>query len=273
LDKKICGIDTIELFCAYMEIFGTPHAGQEKEGDERLIGKTLGLVNGATWISLWTNYFGKRILPGVKLINVSNDAVQINFIKAYEENKECPPQVNKKLFAEYATQVHKLIGVDAIMITCSTMNRSYPLVQRAMDHYNVPVIQIDMPMMEQAVLQGEKILVIATHGPTIESTKLLLTETAEKMGKKVSFTEANVLEAFEHISQGKVKEHNEAIAKAIRQAQKKEQIDVVVLAQLSMAAFKLTYNDCEKEFGVPVLTSAECGFNRAKELLLGKIKK
>jgi hypothetical protein len=40
-----------------------------------------------------------------------------------------------------------------------------------------------------------------------------------------------------------------------------------------MAAFKLTYNDCEKEFGVPVLTSAECGFNRAKELLLGKIKK
>jgi glutamate racemase len=49
--------------------------------------------------------------------------------------------------------------VDAILITCSTMNRSYPAVARTVD---VPVVQIDMPMMEAAANQDGKVLVIAT---------------------------------------------------------------------------------------------------------------
>ena len=44
--------------------------------------------------------------------------------------------------------------VDAVLITCSTMNRAYPLVQDALLPYGIPVYQIDRPMMEYAVNHG-----------------------------------------------------------------------------------------------------------------------
>ena len=35
-----------------------------------------------------------------------------------------------------------------------------------------------------------------------------------------------------------------------------------------MSVFALEHPDAEREFGVPVLTSGECGFRRVRELLL-----
>jgi len=41
----------------------------------------------------------------------------------------------------------------------------------------------------------------------------------------------------------------------------------VVLAQLSMTAFALSYPDAEAEFGLPVFTSGQTGFQRMREIL------
>lgn len=57
------------------------------------------------------------------------------------------------------------------------------------------------------------------------------------------------------------------IAEAIRQAQRREKIDIVVLAQLSMSVFIFSYPDPLVDFGVRVLTSGETGFRRAGEIL------
>jgi hypothetical protein len=40
-----------------------------------------------------------------------------------------------------------------------------------------------------------------------------------------------------------------------------------VLAQLSMSLFLLSFPEPEAEFGVPVFTSGQCGFERAAEVL------
>ena len=80
----------------------------------------------------------------------------------------------------------------------------------------VPVVQIDEAMMEEAVKTGGRILVVATHGPTVKSTQSLLRETAERLGKKVDFVGATVEEAFELLGQGRIAEHNAVIADAIR---------------------------------------------------------
>jgi aspartate/glutamate racemase len=268
MNKINSKFDPIDLFSEFMKVTTVPHLGPEKIGDERLIGKTLGVVGASIWISLWQSYFAKQILPGVKIVSAGSDAVQYNFLKAHSIGAECPPQINKRIFAEQAVQLHELIGVDAILSTCSTMNRSFPVIQKAMDKYNVPVVQIDMPMMEQAVIHGGKILVIATHGPTIENTKLLLSETGKKLGKPVLFSALNILKAYDDLVEGNIREHNNAIEKGIRKVMRDEPVEIVVLAQLSMSVFKLSYPDCEKEFGVPVLTSAECGFNRVKEMFI-----
>jgi len=257
----------IELFSRYMALTGTPTLEAAIAPDPQLQGKKVGIVNGSSWITLFATYFGRKILPGVKLINVGNEAVQLNFMDAHRKGLPCPPQINIDLFVQYSEDLVRLYGVDAILISCSTMNRATASVREAMKKHGVPVVQIDEAMMEEAVLAGGKILVIATHGPTVGNTQELLRETAERLGKQVSFAGATVEEAFHMLGRGDIAGHNEMIAGAVREAQKSDEIAIVVLAQLSMAVFKLSYPDPVREFGVPVLTSGETGFERVRSIL------
>jgi hypothetical protein len=225
----------------------------------------LGLINGSSWVTLWSNYFGRLFLPGVHLVNVGNEAVQINFMQAHQAGQPTPPRVNIEAFTRYALDLVELAQVDAVLITCSTMNRAFVDVQTALEPHGVPVFQIDRPMMERAVLHGGEVLVIATHGPTVESTHALLRETAEGMGRQVAYSGVTEEEAWHRLATGDVEGHNRLLAEAIRRSLKGEGIGCVVLAQLSMTVFLLSYPDPLAEFGVPVFTSGQCGFEFIRE--------
>jgi aspartate/glutamate racemase len=265
--ENIFDVDPSRLFGDYMKVTGVPTLQPTSGPDPELSGKKLGVVNGSSWTILWSNYFGKTYLPGVKIVNVGNEGVQLNFMEAHHRQQPCPPPINIDLTLNYARDLYRLVGVDAVLLSCSTMNRAYLTVKEKMAELNVPVIQIDEAMMEEAVKTGGKICVVATHGPTVKSTQDLLRETAVRMHCEVEFAGTTVEEAFELLGEGRIKEHNEVIAKAIRDVQSREKIDVVILAQLSMTVFLFSYPDPVKEFGIKVLTSGETGFLRAGEIL------
>jgi Asp/Glu/hydantoin racemase len=260
--------EAMQMFSAYMKVTGMAHLGPEPGGDPELIGKRLGLINGASWITLWSNFFGRLYLPGVHLINVGNEAIQINFMAAFQAGLPTPPQSNIDAFVRYARDLVELAQVDAVLITCSTMNRSFPLVQKALDPYHVPVVPIDGPMMERAVIHGGRILVVATGAPTVGSTQALLREKAAEMGCPGVFSGLVVEEGYQRLARGDIDGHNRVLAEKIRDQLAKEEIGCVVLAQLSMSIFLLSYPDPVSEFGVPILTSAQCGFEHVRTLLV-----
>jgi hypothetical protein len=260
-------VEAIRLFSDYLRVTGVAHTGPEPQGDPRLIGKRLGLINGSSWITLWANYFGRMYLPGVHLVNIGNEAVQINFMEAHAAGQVELPVANLYAFKRYAVDLVKLGHVDAVLITCSTMNRAYPQVCESLRPYDIPVFQIDRAMMQRAVNHGGQTLVIATHGPTVESTRSLLQEVAAETGREVNVKGALVEEAWHCLSKGDIEGHNEILAKTIRESVAIERIGCVVLAQLSMTVFQLSYPDSMKEFGVPVYTSGQCGFEAVKEAL------
>jgi aspartate/glutamate racemase len=260
-------LDPIRLFSDYLTVTGVAHTGPEPEGDPHLTGKRLGLLNGSTWITLWANYFGRLYLPGAHLVNVGNEAVQINFMEAHQAGKTTPPPANIEAFTRYAIDLVEMGQVNAVLITCSTMNRAYPQVQAALKPYGVPVLQIDRPMMERAVKQGGRTLVVATHGPTVANTQALLKETAEELGQSIEFSGLEVEKAWHLLAKGEVTGHNRALAEAIRKHIDHEAIASVVLAQLSMTVFLLSYPDPLAEFGVPVFTSGQCGFEEMRAIL------
>ncbi len=259
--------ETIRLFSDYLRVTGVAHTGSELQGNPALLGKRLGLLNGSSWITLWANYFGHLYLPGVHLINAGNEAVQINFMEAHSEGKQSLPLANLAAFQRYAVDLVRLGHVEAVLITCSTMNRAYPLVVEKLQLYGVPVYQIDRPMMERAVEQGGRILVVATHGPTVESTQALLREVAGEKGLDVNMTGILVEAAWDFLAKGEVENHNAILARMIREKMKTEEIDCVVLAQLSMTVFLLSFPDPVKEFGIPVFTSGQCGFESVRQAL------
>jgi len=265
--------DPARLFADYMAVTGVPRLEPEPgDGLPRttvrgLRGVRLGLLNGASWIALWCTYFGRLYLPGVQLVNAGNDAVQLNFMRAFADGKPCPPQNSIDAFVRTARDLVELGNVDAILITCSTMNRSYRAVSEAVD---VPVVQIDMPMMEAAVYHGGKVLVIATLATTVRSTQALLAETARRLGKRVASVGVTVEEAWHRLAAGDMRGHNTLLAGAIREAMAREPLGCVVLAQLSMTVFALPYPNPEAEFGLPVFTSGQMGFQRMREILTGQ---
>jgi hypothetical protein len=259
--------DAIRLFSDYIRVTGLAHTTPETQGDPSLIGKRLGLLNGSSWISLWANYFGHMFLPGVHLVNAGNEAVQMNFMEAQSEGLPTPPANNVNTFKRYAIDLVELGHVDAVLITCSTMNRAYPRVQEALHPFGIPVYQIDRPMMEKAVGHAGKILVIATHGPTVESTQALLQEVAAETHHDIQFTGALIEDAWHSLARGEIVEHNDILANAIQAHIKTEEIGCVVLAQLSMTIFLLSHPDPLKEFGIPVYTSGQCGFEAMRNVL------
>lgn len=259
--------DPVRLFSDYMKLTGTPTLAPET-GNPKLTGKSLGLVNGSTWVSLWGTWFGRAILPGVKLVHAGGDHVQLRFMAAHHAGKPCPPPENIRSFVHTARELVTFHDVDAVLITCSTMNRAAGAVRRALARTQVPVAQIDEAMMEMAVERGGRILVVATHGPTVSSTQALLRETAARLKHKVDFDGTTVEEAFDRLGRGDITRHNRSIVRAIQAARKRGRIDTVVLAQLSMSVFAIEHPDPVREFGVPVLTSGQCGFQRVRELLL-----
>lgn len=261
------GIDSFRLFGDYMRVIGVPTLADEHGPDPNLSGKKLGVVNGSSWISLWSVYFGKLMLPGVKIISLGNEAVQLNFMRAHSRGLQCPPKINIGLFCRYARDLFDLEQVNAILISCSTMNRAFKQVSDEMKPLGVPVVQIDEAMMEEAVNTQGRILVIATHGPTVKSTQSLLEETAKRLGKSIDFIGATVQEAFELLGQGRIAEHNSLIADTIRKVQKSQHVDIVVLAQLSMSVFSFSHPDPVADFGIKVLNSGQTGFQRAAVIL------
>ena len=260
--------ETIRLFSDYLRVTGVTHIDAGTGGDPKLNGRRLGLLNGSSWITLWANFFGRVYLPGANLINAGNDAVQINFMQAHQSGQVVPPRKNIETFTRYALDLVELAQVEAVLITCSTMNRAFLDVRRALEPSGVPVFQIDKPMMERAITYGGKVLVVATHGPTVENTLALLRETAAELGRPVSYSGLTVEAAWHDLAIGDIESHNRHLAEAIRQRMQSEQIGCVVLAQLSMTIFLLSFPDPVTEFGVPVFTSGECGFEFVREFLL-----
>lgn len=263
-------VDVLSLFTQYMRLVGTPSLEPETGPDPRLAGKRVGLVNGSSWVQLWSYYYGRKHLPGVKLVNAGDEAVQLNFMAAHHNHQPCPPVSNIEAFARYARELVELADVDAIMVTCSTMNRSIGRVREAVAGTGVPVTAIDEPMMRVAAERGGVVLVVATHGPTLASTRALLEETADGLGRaRPTCVFAQPEEAFRLLGEGDIAGHNRLVADAIRAAQKRERLDSVVLAQLSMSVFSLSHPDPVAEFGVPVYNSGDEGFKHMAEVLRG----
>ncbi len=258
---------TETFFETYLRLTGLPHLGPETAGELPFVGRRVGILNGSSWITAWSTFFGRRYLPGAHLVNAGNEAVQLSFMRAHAAGEACPPARNIARFTEYARDLVELADVDIVLVTCSTMNRSYPAITEALAPSGVPVVQIDVPMMERAVTLGGPILVVATHGPTVESTRTLLDETALQLGRSVDHSGITVEAAWDALARADVRGHNDAIAEAIRRETAGSRFRCVVLAQLSMAAILFSHPDPSAEFGVPVLTSAEYGFGRVAEIL------
>ena len=147
------------------------------------------------------------------------------------------PKRNYFKFAQYAHNLEEA-GADMILLACSTFNYAAELARPMID---IPIMQIDRPMMELAVRQGLAVGMLATLATTVPSSERLLRIVAAEQKKPVEITTVLREEAFQAIQKGDAATHNAMLMEEIDKLSGK--VDVIVMAQLSMSALAPQLNN------------------------------
>jgi Asp/Glu/hydantoin racemase len=204
--------------------------------------KTLGLVHtSATLVPVFAELCNKY-LPGIKVFNIVDDSLIKNTIAC----GELTPSTSKRV-VNYAASAQEA-GADFILFTCSSIG---PAVETAATLTGVPVLRVDQPMADKAVQMGKRIGVIATLSTTLKPTSDLVKRRAIVAGKEIELVAVLCEGAFDALMSGDAATHDKKVGEALKQLSTK--VDVILLAQASMARVVDTLNDAEKK--VPILAS------------------
>jgi aspartate/glutamate racemase len=216
--------------------------------------RTLGIIHAAVFTSQTVQRFIDEILPEVEVLHLGDDSIQ-------RDNLAAPvgtvPKVNYFKFVTYAHFLEEA-GVNLIMLGCSTFNRA---VEYAEPSIRVPMLQIDRPMMDLAVRQGERVGLLATLPSTVPSSERLLRKAAEEAGQDVEIKTILSSEAFKVLREGKPEEHNEILLREIDKLSR--EVDSIVMAQVSMSVLEPRLANTR----VPVYNSGRTGFQKARQIL------
>jgi Asp/Glu/hydantoin racemase len=204
--------------------------------------KTLALIHtSATLVPVFAELCSKY-LPNVKVFNIVDDSLIKNTIACGELTANTSRRV-----VNYAGQAQDA-GADFILYTCSSIGAA---VEMAANISDIPVLRVDQPMADKAVQIGKRIGVIATLSTTLEPTNNLVKRRAIIAGKEIELKSVLCEGAFDALMSGDAATHDKKVGDALKQLV--NEVDVIVLAQASMARVVDAMSDAEKK--VPILAS------------------
>lgn len=204
--------------------------------------KTLALIHtSATLVPVFAELCNKY-LPNVKVFNIVDDSLIKNTIACGELTASTSRRV-----VNYAGSAEEA-GADFILFTCSSIG---PAVETAASLTGVPVLRVDQPMADIAVHTGSRVGVVATLSTTLEPTTNLVKRRAVAAGKHIDVKSVLCEGAFEALMSGDAATHDAKVAAALKQLV--NEVDVILLAQASMARVVDTLDETEKK--VPILAS------------------
>jgi aspartate/glutamate racemase len=216
--------------------------------------KTLGIIHAIHKTIKAMEPFIAKYIPEVDVMHLADDTIQRDNIAAGVGNI---PKRNYYKFAQYAHNMEEA-GADMILLACSTFNYA-PELARPM--INIPIAQIDRPMMEAAVGCGSRVGLLATLNTTVPSSERLLRIVAREQGKEVNIKTVLREEAFAAWSRGDIETHNAMLLEEIDKLSR--EVDAIAMAQLSMSALAPFLTNTR----VPVFNSGDTGFTRVREML------
>lgn len=159
------------------------------------------------------------------------------------------------------TMAAEKAGADLILFSCSTMGDVAELCQK---FSSVPVVRIDEPMAREAVSLGSKIALISTLMTTQAPSRRLIERLGQEEGKEMQIHSVVQQEAWEALSSGDAKRHNEILLEEIRKLNSMG-YDAIVMAQVSMRALLPDLKDVK----TPLLCSFYSGLNMVVERIKG----
>ena len=213
---------------------------------------TIAVIHtGPVTVQLLKDQIGEQI-PGARVINIVDDSL-LDDVRAAGR---LTPEVASRIHSYMANA--QAMGVDIILNACSSVGEAVDSVRNFL---STPIVKIDEAMAEEASSIGRRVGVVATVPTTLEPTVRLVKKKAGELGRTVDVTERIAEGAFDALLSGDSARHDEIVKRAISNLA--EHVDVVVLAQVSMARLVPQLGDLR----VPVLSSPRSGVAALKRAI------
>ncbi len=219
-----------------------------------LKGKKLGIIHAALITTRAVQKYIEEIIPEVEVVHWVDDTIQ-------NTNFACQPgTIPRKNYAKFvqAALSQQEYGVDLILLACSTFNRAAEYARPMID---IPLLQIDRPMMDLAVQDGNRIGLLATVPTTVPASERLLRLAAEEAGKKIDVKLRLCSDAFQVLKAGNSEKHNDMLLEEIEGLSR--EVDAIVMAQVSMTVLEPRLVHTK----VPVYNSGRTAFNKVRQIL------
>lgn len=142
----------------------------------------------------------------------------------------------------------QLAGADGILYTCSAFGAE---IEAARSAVALPTLKPNEAMLEDALVIGRRVGLVATFAPSLDSISDELHAAAKVRGVSVTIETVLAANAMSALARGDAASHDEEIAVAARRL---PTVDVVLLAQFSMARALASVTAAVR---VPVLTSPD----------------
>ncbi len=200
----------------------------------------------------------RELVPQAETVDVVDEALLGETIEA----GRIPPATAERLAGHVEQAVRE--GADLVLVTCSSVGPAVDAIGAQSGH---PVLRVDEALADAALRIGSRIGVIATLSTTLEPTADLIRRRAEVLGRapgSVEIVSRVVDGAFSELKAGRLERHDELVRAGLRELL--PQVDVVVLAQASMARVAATLSNDESG-GRPILASPRLGMERVAERL------
>ncbi|MFZ6743362.1 aspartate/glutamate racemase family protein [Undibacterium sp. JH2W] len=198
----------------------------------------------------------RDMAPGLNL----HHHVDAGLLIAAQQSGVADPHVIQRI--QSAMQEAAASGADMVVCTCSSIGG---VAERMCGASGLQTARIDRAMADRAVTQGPRVLLVAALETTLLPTAELLQESATALNQPLVISNLLVADAWAHFLQGNSDAYRLAIVHAVRQRVQDEaaEIDVIVLAQASMAAAAPDLAELGKE----VLSSPRLGVAHVLSLL------
>ncbi|SEG52898.1 hypothetical protein SAMN05421819_3324 [Bryocella elongata] len=186
--------------------------------------QTLALIHTSPTLTPMFTALCAAEMPDVQIFHMVDESLIKETVRAGSLQRRTMRRLLMQVESAVAT------GVDAVLITCSSIGPGVAIAQQLFD---TPVIRIDDAMAEEAVRLGTRIGVAATLSTTMSPTVALLRARAAELGKEIEIVEALAEGAFDAVLAGDVETHDRILTQTL--LQELQQVDLIVLAQASMA--------------------------------------
>lgn len=188
--------------------------------------------------------------PDIKLYNIMDDSLLKDTLAA----GQMTPVIAARMMS-YA-QAAQASGADGLIVTCTSVNEATAHIKPLLQ---IPIINIEEPVAEQAVQQGKRIGVLATLRTSPAAIGRTIQRKADQMGKQVEIVNRVVDGAFDVLCAGDRAKHDEMVNEALYTLAK--EVDAIAFAQISMSLL------VHEAVDVPLCKIGVSGFEKILQMM------